>query len=311
MAVLPGDDGPYVFASVVPSPGGAALVEYLAGRFTYRSREQWLERIRAGDVRIGGEDRPSPDRILVAGEALECIHRDYVEPEIPTDWRIVALGDDWLAVAKPSGMPVHSTPRIYRQSLVWQVRKLWGADWSPVHRIDRDTSGLVLFARGSRLLGWLNRAFEHRRVEKVYLARVHGRVDEAMVADGPIGSADDPEISVRQAVRSEGREARTEIRPIAPGPDCTTWILARPFQGRMHQIRVHCQSLGHPLVGDLLYDGREGEGYKRRAGADPSESPLERLQLHAYQLRFHPAPPGTLPDLLRCPSESFPFPGPM
>lgn len=178
-----------------------------------------------------------------------------------------------------------------------------------MHRIDRDTSGLVLFARGNRLPGWLNRAFEHRRVEKTYLARVHGRVPGPLLAQGAIGPADDPEISVRQTVRPDGKEARTEIVPVREGPQDTTWILAKPFQGRMHQIRVHCLSLGHPLVGDPLYDGREGEGYKRRAQGGCDE-PLERLQLHAYQLRFRPDPPGTLPANLRCPTENFPFVGP-
>lgn len=307
MALLPGDDAPYVFSSAVPSPGGMRLLDYLAGRFTYRDRAEWLDRIRQGDVAVEGDPLPSPDRPLVAGEKVDCAHRDYVEPEVPTDWRIVALGDEWLAVDKPSGMPVHSTPRVYRQSLVWQVRKLWGPDWSPVHRIDRDTSGLVLFARGPRLPGWLNRAFEHRRVEKTYLARVHGIVEAAMVAEGSIGTAQDPEIPLRQTVRPDGKEARTEIVPVAPGSGGSTWVLAHPFQGRMHQIRVHCLSLGHPIVGDLLYDGREGEGYKRRARESSSQDGLERLQLHAFQLKFHPQPPGTLPCVLQCPSETFPF----
>lgn len=307
MALLPGDDGPYVFASAVPSPGGMSLLDYLAGRFTYRDRDEWLDRICQGDVLVEGDPHPKPDRPLVCGEKVECVHRDYVEPEVPTDWRIVALGDEWLAVDKPSGMPVHSTPRVYRQSLVWQVRRLWGPDWSPVHRIDRDTSGLVLFARGPRLPGWLNRAFEHRRVEKAYLARVHGIVASPLRAEGPIGPAQDPQIPLRQTVRPDGKEARTEFIPLAAGPDGTTWVLARPFQGRMHQIRVHCLSLGHPIVGDLLYDGHQGQGYKQRSGKVPGFEPIERLQLHAFQLEFHPAPPGTLPAMLRCASETFPF----
>lgn len=301
MALLPGDDGPYVFASAVPSPGGIRLLDYLAGRFTYRERSDWSDRIRQGDVLVAGEALPSPDRLLSAGETVECVDHAYREPEVPTDWRIVALGEHWLAVDKPSGMPVHSTPRVYRQSLVWQVRRLWGPDWSPVHRIDRDTSGLVLFARGPTLPGWLNRAFEHRRVEKTYLARVRGVMEAPAIAEGAIGPAGDPEISLRQTVRPDGKEARTEIVPFAPGPEGTTWVVARPFQGRMHQIRVHCLSLGHPIVGDLLYDGSEGLGYKQRSQGRLDPEALERLQLHAYRLSFRPRPPGTLPEALCCP----------
>jgi len=305
MALLPGDDGPYVFESPVPPDGaGKTLLDYLSGRFTYRDVDAWRERILSGDVGLEGLENRDPQRILMAGESLACVHRDYAEHPIPTDWRIVAMGEDWMAVGKPSGMPVHSTPRIYRQTLVWQVRRLWGEGWTPAHRLDRDTSGLVVFSRGCRLPRWLGRAFSRNAAGKEYLALVRGVLTESVSIDLPISLAEDPRIPLRRQAGNGGREASTELIPIGPdGGGRGTWIVARPRQGRTHQIRVHCEAAGFPIEGDLLYDGKGGEGYLRRAEAiDPLPSPtVDRLHLHAWKLRFADLPPGTLARELCCP----------
>jgi len=301
MALLPGDDGPYVFESPVPPEGaGKALLEHLLERFSYRDEASWMQLVRSGDVSLEGQEERDPSRVLSGGERLSCVHRGFVEPDVPTDWRICAMGEDWMAVSKPSGMPVHSTPRIYRQTLVWQVRRLWGPEWTPAHRLDRDTSGLVLFSRGRILPRWLGRAFSTRR------ALVSGDLTEPITVDGAIGSAEDGRISVRRAVREDGQTASTVLRPL--GPDRAgrgTWIAVHPLQGRTHQIRVHCEAAGHPIAGDLLYDGRGGEGYLLRSkGEDPSvwlDPLVPRLHLHAWLLRFPDRPPGTLSLELSCP----------
>lgn len=304
MALLPGDDGPYVFGSPCRPLDGETLLDYLCRRFDYRDRAQWLERIDAGDVLLEGSARPDPGLLLADGWSLACIHRDFREDPVPTDWRILSCGEGWMSLAKPAGMPVHSTPRIYRQSLVWQVRRLFGEDWSPVHRLDRDTSGLVLFARGRMLPRWLNKAFADRRVRKTYLALVHGRLEADVTVDAPLGDALEGEVSIRQAVRPDGKEAATAFEVVGPGPLGGTWVRAKPRQGRLHQIRVHCQHLGHPIVGDLLYDGAGAEGYLRRIRGGGGPGPEGRMWLHALRLDLEPRPPGTLPARLECPPES-------
>ncbi|HXP90550.1 MAG TPA: RluA family pseudouridine synthase, partial [Fibrobacteria bacterium] len=258
MALLPGDDGPYVFESPVPpDAAGKTLLGYLSGRFTYRDGGAWRERIQAGDVSLGGEENRDPERVLAAGESLACVHRDYLEPPVPTDWRIVAMGEDWMAVGKPSGMPVHSTPRIYRQTLVWQVRRLWGEGWTPAHRLDRDTSGLVVFSRGNRLPRWLGRAFSRNAAKKEYLALVLGNLTESVSIDLPISLAGDPRIPLRRQAGRGGKDATTLLVPIGEDPGGRgTWIVASPREGRTHQIRVHCEAGGFPIAGDLLYDGK-------------------------------------------------------
>ena len=319
MALLPGDDGPYVFASPLPQRfDGFRLIDYLAGRFSYQDRATWERRIAQGDVKVDDALELDPSRVVRRDQSVEYMHGEYREPEVSTGWKVVALAEEWMAVAKPSGMPMHSTPRIFRQTLVWQVRRLFGEGWSPVHRLDRDTSGLVIFARGPRTTSWLHMAFERRSVAKDYIALVAGDLAQAVEVDGAIGVAGDPLAPYRQALVDAGKPACTSIRPI--GPDAKgrgTWIVASPRQGRMHQIRVHCESIGHPIVGDPLYDGAGGVAFKARAqGAAAKEwggmVGGELLHLHAWRLRFDHSGPSLLPLSLECqPREgwSVPFPG--
>lgn len=309
MALLPGDDAPYVFESALPaSAAGLPLLDYLAGRFAYQGREVWEGRVRDGDVLLDGRKLTDPDEKLPGRGRFTYVHGSYEEPEVPTDWKILYSASDWLAVGKPAGMPVHSTPRIFRQTLSWQVRRLCGADWSPVHRLDRDTSGLILFARGREALSRLNACFSQRRVEKTYLALVHGQPRGDFLIDGPLGNAGDPRIPMRVGVRDDGKEARTRIQVL--GPDAQgrgTWVEAHPLQGRLHQIRAHLESAGFPIVGDLLYDGRGGEGFlAREAGATREEvaalAGASRMWLHARDLSFPSAEHG-MPVRLTCPLE--------
>jgi len=315
MAILPGDDAPYTFESDFPPEArGKALLDYLATRFGYQSREVWEARILAGDVLLDGQKLSDPLALLPESGRVAYVHGAYEEPQVPTDWRVLYCAETWMAVSKPAGMPVHSTPRIFRQSLVWQVRRLFGIDWSPVHRLDRDTSGLVLFARGPVALPWLNRWFSERRIEKVYLALVHGNPKENFRVDAPLGNAGDPRVAMRVGVRPDGKECLTEVRVL--GVDSVrggSWVEVRPRQGRLHQIRAHMEFAGFPIVGDLLYDGRDGAGFlARAAGAPPDEVAAmvgsSRMWLHARSLHLPMSVMG-MPRLLDCPLEGVALPG--
>lgn len=308
MALLPGDDGPYVFGSKVPANyDGFCLIDCLAIRFAYQDRATWLARIAAGDVLVDKTVRTDPLTVLERDQVVDYVHGHFTEPEVPTDWRVVALAEEWMAVDKPSGMPMHSTPRIFRQTLTWQVRKLFGEGWSPVHRLDRETSGLVVFARGARTTSWLNKAFADRNVSKEYVALVKGTLSQGVDIEASIGPAGDSQAPIRQAVVDGGKEACTSIRPMVADPlGRGTWVVAAPHQGRMHQIRVHCESIGHPIVGDPLYDGRGGLAFKSRAAGEEvavwtALGDGEPLHLHAWKLQFARRGPAELPLRLECP----------
>ena len=208
--------------------------------------------------------------------------------------RILHRDDLVLAIDKPAGLSTtpgrgpRSEPALSRL-----VREI-APEALPVHRLDRDTSGVVLFALGRDAHRALNAAFESRRAEKVYFALVRGdlaseqRCEQALAA-GRRGS-------MRVAVSGKGLAARTEVAPLERFGSFTV-CLCRPRTGRTHQVRVHLAALGHPLAVDPRY-GEPGPVLRRELNphaARPGEPALLRTPLHASSLRVpHPSGRGFL-----------------
>jgi 23S rRNA pseudouridine1911/1915/1917 synthase len=209
------------------------------------------------------------------------------EPDIPVS--VVYEDDDLLIVDKPAGLVVHPSPGHSAGTLVNAL--LGRADGEEyggiagvqrpgiVHRLDRDTSGLLMVARHDRAQASLMAQLKARRVKKTYLALVHGGVAAAVGRiEAPIGR--DPKHRTRMAVVPDGRPSVTgyRVRERLPG-----WTLLEVdlVTGRTHQIRVHLDAIGHPVAGDPVY----GTGTSRR-GPDG----LGRLFLHAWRLEL--ASPG-------------------
>ena len=190
------------------------------------------------------------------------------------------LDDDLVVVEKPAGML--SVPGRGPELADCVIARLQAihADALTVHRLDMVTSGLLLHARGKANQALLSRQFELRKVRKQYVALVEGEVVDADgEVDLPLRS--DWEHRPRQCVdRVAGRPALTRWRLLARCADSGRSLLAlEPVTGRTHQLRVHLTSIGHPIVGDILY------------GAQPSD----RVYLHAAQLEFtHPVTATTL-----------------
>jgi tRNA pseudouridine32 synthase/23S rRNA pseudouridine746 synthase len=197
--------------------------------------------------------------------------------------------DDIIAVNKPEGMAAVPLRRPDGRSLLEVLTAERKEKLHIVHRIDRDTSGLILFARNELAHRWLNRQFETRNVSKTYLAVVHGIVAEEE------GSIDKPLRrfgSGRVAVDSDrGKASLTEFRVLSRG-NSFTLVEAHPYTGRQHQIRVHFYSIGHPVTGDPLY------------GRATPETGVTRLMLHAWTLTV-PLPDGRSLSLKAPVPESF------
>lgn len=185
------------------------------------------------------------------------------------------FADEWLVVAeKPADLlAVPGRGEAGRDHFWGRVQTLF-ADVLVVHRLDMATSGLIVLARGLPVQRRLNRAFAERQVHKVYEALVEGCVqaDEGQI-DAPL-ICDWPN-RPRQVVDAlRGKPALTHWRVVQRRPDCTRMTL-EPVTGRSHQLRVHLQTLGHPICGDTLYN--------------PQAARHPRLMLHAAELRFaHP-----------------------
>jgi 23S rRNA pseudouridine1911/1915/1917 synthase len=245
--------------------------------------QQW---IKAGRVRVNGAaERPSYR--LRGGEAVEVEPAELpplraVPEEIPL--RILYQDQDVIAVDKPAGMVVHAGAGVRTGTLVNALLHHFGSlsqlggELRPgiVHRLDRYTSGVLLVARSDAAHRKLAQQFAARRVEKVYLALVHGTVKgEQGRIEKPISR--DPVRRVRMtARRAEGRAAITEYRVLRRLGGFTLLEVGIKT-GRTHQIRAHLASLGHPVAGDRLY------GAPAKVAGRP---PLERFFLHAHRIRF-------------------------
>jgi 23S rRNA pseudouridine1911/1915/1917 synthase len=233
-------------------------------------------------VRVDGRPAKASQR-LDAGETVEVVIPAPVpvsleaEP-IPLD--VVYEDADLIVVDKPAGMTVHPAPGHERSTLVNALLAhcpdLAGIEGTLrpgiVHRLDKDTSGLLVVAKNDRAQLGLARQMAERTARKEYLALVQGTPPPAGTIDAPIGRH--PARRKLMAIVAEGRPARTHFRALgAAGGD--TLVLARLETGRTHQIRVHFAASGHPIVGDTVY-GRRSDL-------------VDRQFLHAWRLGFqHP-----------------------
>jgi 23S rRNA pseudouridine1911/1915/1917 synthase len=282
----------------VPATGaGQRLDAYLARSFPYRSRTQWVALVKSGRVRVN-DRRVRPSRGLRLGDLLNYIPGNRPEPRVSRAYRIV-YEDPWLlAIRKPANLPVHPSGRYFRNTLLLMLAADRGEEIDTtelriVHRLDRETSGLILFGKGRESAAALSLQFENREVRKEYIAIVHGRPDrDRFLVDAPIGP--DPGSPVRKAmtVRPDGQSARTSFRVLRRGPEHAL-ILARPHTGRLHQIRVHLRHAGYPIVGDKVY-GRDAGFFIRfisdnLTAADRRELLWRRQALHALRIGIrHP-----------------------
>jgi 23S rRNA pseudouridine1911/1915/1917 synthase len=197
----------------------------------------------------------------------------------PVDRLIVHLDDDLAVIEKPAGLVVHSAPSHTGETLVDLLQGVAGGGEGGrpgiVHRLDKDTSGLMLVARNDASHKALSAAVKRREVMREYTALVEGRLgSRSGTIDAPLGRH--RQRRTRMAVRGTGsREARTHFEVIENLP-ADTLVHARLETGRTHQIRVHFAAIGHPVAGDPEYGPRGRHG-------------LERQFLHASRLEFaHP-----------------------
>jgi tRNA pseudouridine32 synthase / 23S rRNA pseudouridine746 synthase len=199
--------------------------------------------------------------------------------------RIVHQDDVLIVIEKPAGLPaVPGRAAGLQDCVASRVLAIW-PDALVVHRLDMATSGLMVMARGLAAQRTLSHGFERRRIEKRYVANVAGQLPapagEWGEIDAPIG-ADWSDRPRRMIDFAQGKAALTRYRVLAHAPDSTR-VELMPVTGRTHQLRVHLQMLGHPILGDSLY------------APDALRAAAPRLMLHASQIALpHPATAATV-----------------
>jgi len=291
-----------------PEDVAIRLDAFLLRHLSWRSRSSIQGLIQDGYVFV---DAPAPDRPGQNVPAVErrpsrkLRHGARVVVVIPEELRlprgacdgselaILYEDEEVLAVDKPPGMPVHPSGRHVADTLIQRVHARFrgGHDGLrlPIrlcHRLDLETSGIVLVAKGDRTHAELMRQFEDREVEKEYLAVVRGVPErDGGAVDLPIGPARTSKVHLKMACIADGQTASTEWRVLERRSGCAL-VACLPHTGRQHQIRLHLDAIGHPLVGDKLY-GQDEELFLRAARDELTARDLELLELPRHALHNH------------------------
>jgi 23S rRNA pseudouridine1911/1915/1917 synthase len=286
--------------TLTAQPGETARLDRFVSDRLELSRTRVQRLLADGNITLRGR-HPRKSEVVQPGDVIEVEVPvvqavDIVAEDLPIE--IVHEDDHLLVVDKAAGMVVHPAPGHRSGTLVnallWHVPDIEGVGGRArpgiVHRLDRDTSGLLVVAKNDAAHQALSEAIKARRVKRFYLAAAWGHLAESpVVVEAPIGR--DPRDRKRMAIVDDGREATTrfEVRE--------RWLRADLLHvalktGRTHQIRVHLEHVGHPVIGDATYGlgWERGLGGPTRRWVDQLARRIKRQFLHAAELRFcHPA----------------------
>ena len=294
----------------VPGAAGGRLDRFLARRLKGSTRSSVQRMVDEGRVRVDG--RPGAAKAATKVGPEDCVIVQFPRSEDPpasVDSLEVLYEDGALLVVdKPAGVLSHPTDKVARNSVTEILAKQFpGVRLLLAHRLDRETSGVLVLTKDPVSARRLQEQFERRETEKEYLALVRGRPSwESTMVDMPLAKAGGA-IKVRQAGDDDGAEAKTEFVRLSAAEGAAL-VRCRPKTGRLHQIRVHLAHLGHPILGDLLYGADEGLYLKAVAGSisagDRAAAGAPRQMLHAWRLGFrHPRSREPLQFAAACPND--------
>lgn len=283
---------------------------FLGKHLKWRSRTSIQELVKSGHVLVDPStpDKPRGSGVLAVetrpGKKLH--HGSKVVVVIPEELRAPMIGDTSveidvlyedecvLAVDKPAGLVVHPSGRYLVDTLIQRVHARYGRGLpleslgAPrlCHRLDRETSGIVLIGLNPPAHADVQGQFERREVEKEYLAIVHGSPErDEGVIDEPIGNARASNVGLKMAVQADGQPSVTSWRVVERHAQHTL-VSAKPITGRQHQIRVHLASIGLPVVGDKLY-GADEMLFERALDGVLSEDDVAELGMTRHALHNH------------------------
>lgn len=275
--------------NIKANEGGLKLIDALCMTFPFIEREEWQKRIAEQRFRTKKDKILTEDYIVRAGERLIQLMPEAAEPDVNANIKLIHEDEACIVIKKPAPLPMHPSGRFHRNTLQHILEQAYvGEIPRPLHRLDANTTGVVLLARTRHFCKLLQRQFLNKSIEKKYLARVQG-VPEWQTYSCKTAIIDEAEKSGARNVDDGDSEVpslpcHTDFKVLKTFSNNTTLIEAIPHTGRTNQIRVHLWSLGFPIVGDATYlpDGKMGDTQTLAPDAPP-------LCLHAQFLSFtHP-----------------------
>ena len=288
---------------------GFTLLDFLAEWHPQVDREEWRRKIVESEIvpgqRYGRRKKRmkspvetvplSPDRRVRGGERFENLLPGTVEPDINSSIRILFEDDQFVVVDKPAPLPLHPSGRFNRNTLGYILDQLYRPEHPLlVHRLDANTSGVLVLCRKKSVVRLVQPQFENRSVRKTYLARVHGNPEsDSFRCDARI--ADKPAENGLRLIDPTGHDACTDFRVLQRLNDGTTMLEVSPLTGRTNQIRVHLWHLGLPIVGDPAYLKNSATGSNSTLAVDAPPMCLHALSIELHdqngELRVFQSPP--------------------
>jgi Predicted sulfurtransferase len=264
---------------------GATLLETLCRVVRHISREDWESECRRGLVLDHAHNICAAERTVRAGERFLHKFPNVVEPPVNGNIQVLHEDEAIIVLNKPAPLPMHAGGRFNRNTLQYILNQVFQPEKpKQAHRLDANTTGVVLLTRTRHFAALLQPQFSRGQVEKYYLVKTQGQPNtDAFSCDAPV-SAEPGEVGTRTIDFEAGLPSRTEFRVLKRDSDGTALLEARPLTGRTNQIRVHLWHLGFPVCGDAMY--LPGKTFGATQTLRPEDAPL---CLHSWRVRFtHP-----------------------
>ena len=293
---------------------GVRLDAFLKERYRKRSRETLKKAIVSGTIRLERKGGPhltagklKPSTQLISGDEVLVLTERKEEPAVSFDYKILFEDDVLFVIEKPANLPVHPAGRYFFNTLLVHLKTQGHRsplnlerEYYLVHRIDKETSGILVLSKDKEVCAHLTKQFAERKTEKRYLAVAKGITPETFEVDLAMGRSTSSVIELKMAITPEsqgGQNAFTGFKRLSVHENrygAFSLVECFPKTGRQHQIRLHLEAAGHPIVGDKLYGLPEEEAlrfYERQHLSQEAQARviLPRHALHAAGIRFeHP-----------------------